>query len=186
MCPADSPITVTLNLVSDYCLACRCLPNALASSDLLQSKPRGDTTFVKQASFALYVSRCSFCHIKLHVLPLPPDSNIIWQAMQASIRYVTRGHSAACCIADAWHHHAARQLLSSTVVASSTVVGDHSASGNLSTAASYRAVPGPDQIGVALIDGTAAADNGTAAVRAASSTASQVCIKQPDSIHTDL
>jgi len=52
------------------------------------------------------------------------------------------------------------------VSASSTAAGTHSASGNLTTAASYRAGPNAVGIGVALIDGGAAADNGTASVSA--------------------
>ncbi|DBB07438.1 TPA: hypothetical protein ACH3X3_008919 [Trebouxia sp. C0006] len=54
----------------------------------------------------------------------------------------------------------------SDVSASSTAAGTHSASGNLTTAASYRAGPNAAGIGVALIDGSAAADNGTASVSA--------------------
>lgn len=59
-----------------------------------------------------------------------------------------------------------RRLLDADVSASSTAVGTHSASGNLTTVASYRAGPNVAGIGVALIDGGAAADNGTASVSA--------------------
>ena len=59
-----------------------------------------------------------------------------------------------------------RRLLDADVSASSTAAGTHSASGNLTTAASYRAGPNAAGIGVALIDGGAAADNGTAHVSA--------------------
>lgn len=73
-----------------------------------------------------------------------------------------------------WHYSGSRKLLSSTVMASSTAVGDHSATGNLSTAASLRAASDSNQIGVDLIDGIAAADNGTASVGAGASTSSKV------------
>lgn len=59
-----------------------------------------------------------------------------------------------------------RKLLDAEVSASSTAAGTHSASGNLTTAASFRAGPNAAGIGVALIDGGAAADNGTASVSA--------------------
>lgn len=48
--------------------------------------------------------------------------------------------------------------------ASSTASGAHSASGNLSTAASYRPGPYAAAVGVALVDGTAAVDRGNASV----------------------
>ena len=58
--------------------------------------------------------------------------------------------------------------------ASSTAVGTHSASGDLTTAASYRAGPNAAGIVVALIDGSAAADNGTASVSAKGESAPMV------------
>ena len=66
-----------------------------------------------------------------------------------------------------------RRLLDADVSASSTAAGTHSASGNLTTAASYRAGPNA-AIGVALIDGGAAVDNGTASVSAKGESASMV------------
>lgn len=67
-----------------------------------------------------------------------------------------------------------RRLLDADVSASSTAAGTHSASGNLTTAASYRAGPNAAAIGVALIDGSAAADNGTASVSAKGASAPMV------------
>jgi hypothetical protein len=67
-----------------------------------------------------------------------------------------------------------RRLLDADVSASSTAAGTHSASGNLTTAASYRAGPNAAGIGVALIDGSAAADNGTASVSAKGASAPMV------------
>ncbi len=67
-----------------------------------------------------------------------------------------------------------RRLLDADVSASSTAAGTHSASGNLTTAASYRAGPNAAGIGVALIDGGAAADNGIASVSAKGESAPMV------------
>lgn len=60
------------------------------------------------------------------------------------------------------------------MIASSISEGVHSASGNLSTAASLRSAADNNEIGVALIDGTAAADKGNASVGVDGSSSSKV------------
>ena len=77
-------------------------------------------------------------------------------------------------VSDGFANNAARRLLGVGVSAHNTAIGTHSASGNLSTAASYRAGPTAAGVGVALVDGDAAVDQGTADVDAAGKTTSKV------------